>query len=133
MDNSLNYLIKIYHALIDLKAISGEEKTQLSKQLHIIGSMKLYVENLTIFNNCEMLLDPLVALHFSKISEKWITKRQQHGVATTKTNTAAGGNIANVDADVIYLIDCLFEECRFFANMTQIFVDDYPPKTLVVI
>ena len=171
----LEGLIQIYKQFIKLETTSREGHAQLNKRLCIIESMKFYVEHLVLFHKFEMLLAPprphtspqkaaaaqdnVVVTHrnylsemhinFAIIEKRWITRRQQqdellNAIATTGDNSGDG---ADVIYPFTYLIDCLFEECRAFANVAQLFhpgktnderdnetfVGGYPPKSLIVI
>lgn len=165
----LESLIQIYKQFLKLDMTSRDGLEQLNKKLCVIESIKFYVEHLILFHKFEMLLPPKtdvrdatrdepiiparnniseMQVNFTIIEKRWVQRRQEQIQLLEVINAPVTEN-TDVIYPFTYLIDCLFEECRAYANVAHLFtapgapqsLDDtenylgygYPPKSLMVI
>ncbi|CAF1033811.1 unnamed protein product [Brachionus calyciflorus] len=130
-NNLLDNLIQIFKQFLKLDT-TQDGYAQLNKKLCIIESIKCYVEHLALFNKFELLLPPSLTsqdtslndsclfrnyinemeVNFKLIQSRWTTRHQeqQSNIKTDKKYPFT------------YIIDCLIEECKSFANTSKLFV-----------
>lgn len=163
-NNILDNLIQIFKQFLKLDT-TPDGYTQLNKKLCVIESLKCYVEHLILFNKFELLLPPSLntteadlndssiliknyinemEVNFKVIQNRWSTRRQD------QLNSKQASKYP-----FTYMIDCLVEECKLYANTSKLFVKKekkhvkfsdeqpieltfsnsqiYPPKSILVI
>ena len=135
--NLLISLVQIYKQLIKFNS-TKEGQIQLNKKLCVIESIKFYVENLILFNDCDLILP---AKAHSDSSSELDTFENQNPTLTNNLLNEIQTSLKNMfdkwaqrrkgqddfskltDADkpYNYLIDSFFDECKLYANVSKLF------------
>lgn len=168
----LESLIQIYKQFLKMDASTSREgQAQLNKKLCVVESIKFYVEHLILFHKFNMFMAPSpmssksseeekdvvptnylseMQINFKIIENRWMKRRQEQieqinslGGGASTTNTDDKSDDSDINYPFTFLIDCLFEECRGYANVAPFFgvggqkpinesLSGYPPKSLIV-
>lgn len=153
-NNILDNLIQIFKQFLKLNS-TNEGYEQLNKKLCVVESIKCYVEHLILFNKYELLLAPFVNSHEADLNDSsclfknYINEIQGNFKIIQNRCAKRRQEQSKEKYPFTYMIDCLIEECRPFANVSKFFLKNskkqvkfsdqssdenliYPPKTILV-
>jgi hypothetical protein len=173
-NNLLESMIQIYKQFLKMNT-TQEGFAELNKKLCVIECLKCYTEHLSLFHKFDLLLPPSfgssssstsnsmpqsssdnlavksknyireMSINFSLITKRW-QKRRQELVELNEAAASLGSNNSNDQKyPFTYMIDCIIEESKQYANTAKFFThlknnknadlgtnENYPPKSLYV-
>lgn len=135
-NNLLENLVQIYKHFEKLDT-TNEGYAELKKKLCIIESLKCYVEHLILFDKFGLILPVSPSLdenpnenvlnncyinemqiNFKIIENRWVKRRQEQLEYLKSINSEQE---QQQKYPFTYIIDCFIEECKLFANTSNLF------------